>query len=117
MSKYELVYIVAPNVGHDELESVNKEVKNFFVKTIEFKELGIKNFTDPIQKNDKGYYFVLQGNAEKEQIKNLEEFLNISKVIIRSLLTNTDKEKNRTTIISQATNTKRINTEKKEATE
>ena len=62
MKKYEIMYIVKPTLGEDELKKVNETLKNGLTSKganiIDFKEMGQKELAYENQKFKSGSYFL-----------------------------------------------------------
>lgn len=96
MTKYEIMFIVQPNLEEEALKKVVKSLEktltsNNAVITLS-KELGQKEFAYEIKKYKSGYYFLY--NIEAKNDKAVKEFDRVSLInenVIRHLIINLDK--------------------------
>ncbi len=93
MKNYEIMFIVRPTLGEEEIKEVVKNFENILVtnggKITNFKEYGKRDLAYEINNFKSGYYFLF--NVETENSKAVDEFNRlslISKEIIRHLITN-----------------------------
>lgn len=96
MTKYEIMYIVRPDLE----ESSIKKVHENFMKVLtdnganitEAKELGQKQLAYEIKKHNTGYYFLINLEANDDKaIKEFDRLALISEDIIRHLIINLEK--------------------------
>ena len=92
MKNYEIMFIVRPTLGEDEIKEVAKNFENILVtnggKITNFKEYGKRDLAYEINKFKSGYYFLF--NVEAIDNKAIDEFNRlslISKDVIRHLIT------------------------------
>tara|TARA_Y100000766_G_C18631102_1_gene470810 strand:- start:86 stop:484 length:399 start_codon:yes stop_codon:yes gene_type:complete len=94
MQLYETVYIVKPDLGSDELKSVQSKYEDLLKlgnATIEYKEnWGLRNLAYKIKNNKKGFYYLLVFNAKPNAVSELERNFKIDENIIRYLTTKAD---------------------------
>ena len=93
MKKYEVMYIVRPNLSEDELAAVVKKFNDLLTtknsKVVNVTEMGQRELAYEIQKYRSGYYYVLEVEAEEDKaIKEFDRLALISGDIIRHLITN-----------------------------
>jgi small subunit ribosomal protein S6 len=93
MKNYEIMFIVRPTLGEEEIKEVVKNFENILVtnggKITNFKEYGKRDLAYEINNFKSGYYFLF--NVETENSKAVDEFNRlslISKEVIRHLITN-----------------------------
>ncbi|HHU54396.1 MAG TPA: 30S ribosomal protein S6 [Mollicutes bacterium] len=93
MKNYEIMFIVRPTLGEEEIKEVVKNFENILVtnggKITNFKEYGKRDLAYEINNFKSGYYFLF--NVETKNSKAVDEFNRlslISKEIIRHLITN-----------------------------
>ena len=92
MKKYEVMYIVRPNLSEDELAAVVKKFNDVLAtktsKVVNVTEMGQRELAYEIQKYRSGYYYVVDVEAEDEKaIKEFDRLALISGDIIRHLIT------------------------------
>ena len=87
MKKYEVMYIVRPNLEEDARKALIEEVNNVFTSnssTVDsVKEWGMRELAYEIKGETKGYYVLLNVTAVPEAIKEFERVANIKENIIR----------------------------------
>ena len=93
MKKYEVMYIVRPNLSEDELAAVVKKFNDVLAtknsKVVNVTEMGQRELAYEIQKYRSGYYYVVDVEAkDDEAIKEFDRLALISGDIIRHLITN-----------------------------
>ena len=96
MKKYEIMFIVKPTLGEDEVKKVSENFKNILTNNganvTEVKELGQKELAYEIKKFKSGYYFVFELEAEDDKaIKEFDRLGLISSDMIRHLITKIEK--------------------------
>lgn len=96
MTKYEIMFIVQPNLEEEALKKVVKSLEktltsNNAVITLS-KELGQKEFAYEIKKYKSGYYFLYNIEAKNDKaVKEFDRVALINENIIRHLIINLDK--------------------------
>ena len=93
MKKYEVMYIVRPNVSDEELAAVVKKFNDLLTtknsKVVNVTEMGQRELAYEIKKFRTGYYYVLDVEAKDDKaIKEFDRLALISGDIIRHLITN-----------------------------
>ena len=93
MKKYEVMYIVRPNLSEDELAAVVKKFNDLLAtknsKVVNVTEMGQRELAYEIQKYRSGYYYVVDVEASDDKaIKEFDRLALISGDIIRHLITN-----------------------------
>ena len=92
MKKYEVMYIVRPNLSEDELAAVVKKFNDVLTtknsKVVNVTEMGQRELAYEIKKFRTGYYYVLDVEAKDDKaIKEFDRLALISGDIIRHLIT------------------------------
>ncbi|CCZ56947.1 MAG: 30S ribosomal protein S6 [Tenericutes bacterium] len=96
MTKYEIMFIVQPNLEEEALKKVVKSLEktltsNNAVITLS-KELGQKEFAYEIKKYKSGYYFLYNIEAKNDKaVKEFDRVALINENVIRHLIINLDK--------------------------
>ena len=92
MRNYEIMFIVRPTLGEEDIKKVVKSFEDILTsngaKITDFKEMGQRELAYEINKFKTGYYFLF--NLESEDDKAINEFSRIgknSKDIVRLLVT------------------------------
>ena len=93
MRKYEVLYIVRPNLSEDELAAVVKKFNDVLAtknsKVVNVTEMGQRELAYEIKKYRSGYYYVVDVEASDDKaIKEFDRLALISGDIIRHLITN-----------------------------
>lgn len=96
MKKYEIMFIVQPNLESEVLKKTVSELEKIFTNnkaTITLsKELGQKELAYEIKKYKSGYYYLYNIEAENDKaIKEFDRIARINENVIRHLIINLDK--------------------------
>lgn len=87
MKKYEVMYIIRPELDEDAKKALVEDINNVFVNkasTVEkVDEWGLRDLAYEIKGCTKGYYVVLNVNATVEAIDEFTRVANIKENIIR----------------------------------
>lgn len=90
LSRYEIMLILHPELGEDQVKKEIKEVQDFAKETggeVYFEDLwGLRDLCYMIKKQDKGIYVVLNLTADPARIKELEKHFNITQSVLRYLM-------------------------------
>ncbi len=96
MKKYEIMFIVKPTLGEEEVTKVAENFENILknngATVTETEALGQKKLAYEIKKFNSGYYFLftLEANDDKA-IKEFDRLALISSDVIRHLITKLEK--------------------------
>ena len=96
MKKYEIMFIVQPNLESEVLKKTVSDLEKIFANnkaTITLsKELGQKELAYEIKKYKSGYYYLYNIEAENDKaIKEFDRIARINENVIRHLIINLDK--------------------------
>ena len=96
MKKYEIMFIVQPNLESEVLKKTVSDIEKIFTNnkaTITLsKELGQKELAYEIKKYKSGYYYLYNIEAENDKaIKEFDRIARINENVIRHLIINLDK--------------------------
>lgn len=96
MKNYEIMFIVKPTLGEEDVKKVVKNFENVLTsngaKITDSKELGQKEFAYEIKKYKSGFYFVYEIEAADDKaIKEFDRLSLISNDMIRHLITKIEK--------------------------
>ncbi len=88
--RYELMVIVAPDIGETaikkRLEALKKSIADFGGE-VSFEDLwGLRNLAYSIRKHDQGFYAVMDVTLDPEKVKELDRMLRLEREILRHLL-------------------------------
>ena len=89
MNKYESVIIINPNLEDAKIKEVTERFSkliNEHGKMEEVQELGKKKLAYPIQKQEEGFYAVLNFEAESSFIAELERVYRITDEILKFIV-------------------------------
>ena len=96
MFKYELMFIVKPDLEEANIKKVGEDMKALVeaneAKVLEFKEMGQRELAYDIKGYKNGYYFLIV--IEANNAKAIDEFSRVSLInvnIIRHLVVKTDE--------------------------
>lgn len=96
MFKYELMFIVKPDLEEANIKKVGEDMKALVeaneAKVLEFKEMGQRELAYDIKGYKNGYYFLIV--IEASNAKAIDEFSRVSLInenIIRHLVVKTDE--------------------------
>lgn len=96
MREYEIMFIVKPTLGEDEVKNVVKSFTKVLTdngaKITSEKEMGQKELAYEIKDFKSGYYYVLTVEADDDKaIKEFDRLGLISRDVIRHLITKIEK--------------------------
>ena len=90
MKKYEVMYVVRPNVEKEEVKNIINNFNDIFVKmnseVLELKEIGLKDLAYEIDHHKKGYYVWLKVNASNEAIAEFNRVVRITETVMRFIV-------------------------------
>ena len=90
MKKYEVMYIIRPNVDEEGKKSIVEKINQVFVKNAsvvsEVKEMGLRELAYEIDGETKGYYVLLNVEATPEAVKEFDRVANIDEAVIRHIV-------------------------------
>ncbi len=93
MTKYELMFILLPDLGEKKTTEEIDEVKNLITSAngeIFHEDVwGIRDLAYPIKKQEQGYYVVLNFTMDGKAIPEIEHNFNISQSVLRYMFTKT----------------------------
>ena len=96
MNKYEMMFIVKATMEADNIKKTSDAVKKNITdnkgKVLEVKEMGERKLAYPIKNEINGYYFVMQIEASKDAIKEVDRKTSIDENILRHLIIKLDEE-------------------------
>jgi small subunit ribosomal protein S6 len=89
--KYELMLILTPDLNEKEVESAIVALKTKIEDqqgqiTLE-DSWGLRRFAYPINKQEKGYYYLLEFDYDPQKLKEFEEEILLDPQIVRHLIT------------------------------
>ena len=87
MKKYEVMFIIRPNLDEQAREALVAEVSEVFTtrasEVLNVKHMGLRELAYEIASEKKGFYVLLNVNATPEAVKEFERVANIKEAIIR----------------------------------
>lgn len=90
MAKYEVMYIVRPNVDEEGIQAVDKDLQGAFTslggKVLEFQDMGLRDLAYEIDHLRKGHYFWYNVEASAEACKEFTRRANINENVIRHIV-------------------------------
>src|SRR5690349_12786625 len=95
LHQYELVTILSPQLGEEELPAAVERINNFIVnrggEVTNVDQWGRRRLAYPIQRFNEGNYFVTDLSLDATRAAELEANLRISEDVIRHLLVRKDE--------------------------
>jgi len=96
MNKYEMMFIVRADSDEANVTKTAENLKNVITSMkgviTDSKDLGNKELAYPIKKQTVGYYFVVNFDATKEIVEELDRKARIDENVIRHLIIRLDEE-------------------------
>lgn len=90
MNKYEIMFIVKPDLEEtaikSEAENLKKVLTNLEAKIVEEKVMGQRELAYEIKKYKNGYYFLFVVEGSHEAIKEFDRLAGINENILRHLI-------------------------------
>ena len=90
MKKYEVMYIIRPNIDEEGKKSIIEEINQVFVKCAsvvsEVKEWGLRELAYEIDGETKGYYVLLNVEATPAAVAEFDRVANIKETVIRHIV-------------------------------
>ena len=90
MKKYEVMYIIRPNIDEEGKKAIIAEINEVFTKNAsvvsEVKEWGLRELAYEIDGETKGYYVLLNVEATPEAVKEFDRVANIDENVIRHIV-------------------------------
>lgn len=97
MSKYEVMYIINSGVEDDKraalIESLNGIITREGGKVVNVNEWGMRDFAYRIDDMTKGYYVVVNFEADNAGVKEFDRLMRINPNVVRFLIVNMDEVK------------------------
>jgi small subunit ribosomal protein S6 len=91
MTKYEIMYILKANLGEAEckaeIEKVHKTLTDHGAVITNVNEWGVREFAYLLKEEAKGYYVVLDVEAEPESLKEFTRLAKLNPNMLRNLIT------------------------------
>ena len=95
MNKYEIMFIVRPDMEEAEIKSVAEEMKKVLTdgkaKVVEEKAMGQKELAYEIKKVNTGFYYLYLVEATKEAVAEFDRVVRINEKVIRHLIVNVEE--------------------------
>lgn len=90
MNKYEIMFIVRPDMEEAEIKKTAEEMKKVLTDgkatLVEEKNMGQRELAYEVKKFKTGYYFLFVVEAESEVIDEFDRVVRISESVIRHLI-------------------------------
>lgn len=88
MKKYEIGFILRPNLDQETTESTVETLKNIYADGVIVDELqiGVRELAYPIEKHNTGFYFFFVAEATHEMNKEFERICKINENVIRHMI-------------------------------
>lgn len=89
MKKYEVMYIIRPNVEEEPRKALMAELEKVFTangsEVLNVKEMGLRDLAYEVAGEKKGFYVLLNVNATPAAVKEFERLANIKEAVIRHI--------------------------------
>ncbi|TCS95500.1 30S ribosomal protein S6 [Hazenella coriacea] len=96
MHKYELMFIVRPDVDEETLKATREKVQSIIAENggevTNVDDMGKRRFAYLIDKYREGFYTVVNFQGKAEVVSELDHVLNISDYVIRHMTINMDEK-------------------------
>ena len=96
MNKYEMMFIVKATMEADAIKKTADNIKKLVTdnkgKVSEVKEMGERKLAYPIKNEINGYYFVMELEASKEAVKEIDRKTSIDETVLRHIIIKLDEE-------------------------
>lgn len=90
MKKYEVMYIIRPNVEEEPRKALMAELEQAFLgnasEILNTKEMGLRDLAYEVEGEKKGFYVLLNVNATPAAVKEFERLANIKEAVIRHIV-------------------------------
>ena len=95
MNKYEIMFIVRPDMEETEIKAVAEEMKKVLIDgkatIVEEKSMGQRELAYEVKKFNTGYYFLYVVEASSETIDEFDRVVRINEKVIRHLIVNVEE--------------------------
>ena len=95
MNKYEIMFIVRPDMEETEIKAVAEEMKKVLTDgkatIVEEKSMGQRELAYEVKKFNTGYYFLYVVEASSEVIDEFDRVVRINEKVIRHLIVNVEE--------------------------
>ncbi len=89
LRKYEVMFILDPREDTESLKNYLKELfKEQGGEILEEKEVGLKKLAYPINKRDKGFYYIIYANLKPSSNEFFKRELNLKESVYRYMFIN-----------------------------
>lgn len=96
MGKYEIMFILPPDLGEEgtekEIKEIHKTVAEEKGEVLEEDRWGIREFEYRIKKEEEGFYGVLIFSMDPKKLGEFEKALNLNQKVLRFLITKVEDE-------------------------
>ncbi len=95
MKKYEIMYIIKPNLESEEvkllIEKLSKVLLDLKAEIVEHKEIGLKELAYEIDHFKRGFYVWQNVVANNEAVAEFNRVIRITEDVLRFIVVNDDK--------------------------
>ena len=106
MNLYEVIFIGRQDLSQQQVDalgiSLGITITQSGSEVVRSEYCGFRNLAYPINKNQKGHYYIIQMKANKSTVAELERTMKFNEDIIRHLIVKVDAFENKENLISQA---------------
>ncbi|SDX28523.1 SSU ribosomal protein S6P [Marininema mesophilum] len=97
MHKYELMYIVRPELDEEKLNANREKVQDVITQnegeTVELKHFGKRRLAYEINDNREGIYTVITFNGVEATVNELDRLIKLNDDVVRHMVINIDDKK------------------------
>ncbi len=97
MARYENIIIISPDCTKEEEDDLFKRIMTNFEKSqatvVTMDDWGIRELAYPIKKKEKGRYFFLLVDMDKDRVVTYSKFFKTLDLVLRHLFVRVDEEK------------------------
>ncbi|MEZ0180117.1 30S ribosomal protein S6 ['Camptotheca acuminata' phytoplasma] len=95
MKKYEIMYILSPNLDEKQIDNITNNINSIFEKEgkiIEFKKPELKTLAYAIKKFSQGFYVSLMVEVNNDTIKEFNRVIRITEEVIRYIVLKAEED-------------------------
>ena len=94
---YEVMYIVDPEAGEENIEKLNDTVEKLIVKeggtVVRRENIGRRRLAYPINKKTDGHYVLFEINGSGQEIAEMERRMRVNDMVIRYMTVRVDEDR------------------------
>ena len=106
MALYENIFIGRQDLSQQQIEALGVSLGLYVSQNggdvVRGEYCGLRKLAYPIKKNHKGHYYIIQMQADREVVSELDRIMKVNEDIVRHLIVKVDSFENKENLISQA---------------